>query len=404
MSDTSVSTWRVKLAPATFRGVPFYVESSDFTTGRRVVDHEYPFRDDAPFTEDMGRASRGLSIDAYVLGDDYFVDRDALLTALETPGPGELIHPYLGTINVAVGTVRVRESSKDGGIAFFNIDFRESSTQATQPVAIPDPPAAVTAASDATKLSLREQFIAKFSAAAALKDSAIAALTSAATTMQDIASVAAMPGQALAEVTSAVNNVISTASTLADAPEDLADAVINLVESLAAGLLLVTESKRSPIARILELYDFDPGTRPPETTPNREAERQNFDALQHLIQRMTICEASTIAITMSFLSYNEAVDARLLITDVMDDHVDAVTDDTYPEIETLRSALVSAIPGPDGDLPRLVTHTPRATIPSLVLAHTLYGNLDLEEDIVRRNNAPNPGFLTGGVELEVLGE
>ena len=117
-------SWRDRLAPASFRGVPFYVESSDYTTGRRTVEHEYPFKDDAPFTEDMGRSSRSISVDGYVLGEDYFTERDALLDALETSGPGELIHPYLGTINVAVGTVRVRESSKDGGIAFFNIDFR----------------------------------------------------------------------------------------------------------------------------------------------------------------------------------------------------------------------------------------------------------------------------------------
>ncbi len=397
-------SWRDRLIPATFRNVPFFVASSDFTTGRRLAEHEYPFKEDGQFTEDLGRLSFGVMVEGYVLGDDYDNARDALLDALETPGPGELNHPFLKTLKVAVSTVRLRESSQDGGIAFFSIEFKETTAEPAAPTTVPDPPALVTDAADATKLSIRDQFVATFSSAAAVKDSAIEALTSAATTVQDIADVAAMPGQALAEVTSAANNVISSASALADAPEDLASSVIGMIETLAAGLLLVTESKVSPIARILDLYDFDPGTRPPDTTPNRVVERQNFDALQYLIQRTVICEASTIAIEQTFRSYDEAVDARMLITDVMDEHVEASTDDTYPQIETLRSALVQAIPGTDGDLPRLVSHTPRATTCSLVLAHTLYGNLDLEEDLIRRNNVANPGFVIGGLEIEILSE
>ena len=50
---------------ASFRGVPFFVESSDISAGRRTVTHQYPQRDE-PFTEDLGRAAREYELSAFV--------------------------------------------------------------------------------------------------------------------------------------------------------------------------------------------------------------------------------------------------------------------------------------------------------------------------------------------------
>lgn len=85
--------------PASFRGVPFFVDVSDVSAGRRTVTHEYPQRDQ-PYTEDLGRAAREYHLMAYVVGDDCIEQAKKLRDALEKPGAATLVHPELGELQV----------------------------------------------------------------------------------------------------------------------------------------------------------------------------------------------------------------------------------------------------------------------------------------------------------------
>lgn len=84
---------------ASFRGISFFVEASDISAGRRVVTHQYPQRDE-PFTEDLGRDARVYNLSAFVLGDDCIEQAQALRAAIEQPGPGTLVHPEFGELQV----------------------------------------------------------------------------------------------------------------------------------------------------------------------------------------------------------------------------------------------------------------------------------------------------------------
>lgn len=88
-----------ELRRASFRGVPFEVTSSDFKVGRRTQTFEYPQRD-TPFTEDLGRSKRTITVTAYVIGADYITRMKRLIAACEKQGAGRLIHPWLGTMEV----------------------------------------------------------------------------------------------------------------------------------------------------------------------------------------------------------------------------------------------------------------------------------------------------------------
>lgn len=121
-----MDTWRYRLHPASFRGIPFKVSDDEATYGRRTTTHEYPLRD-KPFTDDMGRKARKYSISAYLIGGDYMVLRDRLLVALEQGGPGTLVHPFYGSLTVHVdGEVRVRHSRDNGGMCEISLQFVES--------------------------------------------------------------------------------------------------------------------------------------------------------------------------------------------------------------------------------------------------------------------------------------
>ena len=114
--------WQSRLLPASFRGVPFFVASHELQGGRRGVLHEFPDRD-IPVTEDLGRAAGRYSIEAFVIGADYDQDRDDLIDAVfNVAGPGTLVHPYLGTIEVQMmDGCSLREQTAPGGIANFHL-------------------------------------------------------------------------------------------------------------------------------------------------------------------------------------------------------------------------------------------------------------------------------------------
>jgi prophage DNA circulation protein len=88
--------WSARLQPASWRGCEFAVREAPIKVGRRIVLHEYPYRDD-PWPEDMGRASRMCRFSGFIVGDDVFDQRDAMKTAAEQKGSGTLVHPSLGS-------------------------------------------------------------------------------------------------------------------------------------------------------------------------------------------------------------------------------------------------------------------------------------------------------------------
>lgn len=84
--------WLTALRPASFRGVAFRVDGEQPDGGRRVAVHEIS-GGEAPLTEDMGRATREISVDAWVAGDFADAAGLALEAACDLAGPALLMLP-----------------------------------------------------------------------------------------------------------------------------------------------------------------------------------------------------------------------------------------------------------------------------------------------------------------------
>ena len=106
-------SWLNRLLPGSYFGIPFGIESHKFTGGRRVQQHEYPGRD-RPFAEDLGRRARGFTVEAWIVGDNYDINRTALIVALERGGTAPLVHPYVGVHLVKCERFEVSERSTEG--------------------------------------------------------------------------------------------------------------------------------------------------------------------------------------------------------------------------------------------------------------------------------------------------
>ena len=379
-------SWRDRFQEGSFRGVPFLVESSDLTTGRRIVVHEYAARDDTD-TEDLGRRPRSFQLEVFVLGDDYMSSRDRLVDALETFGPGRLVHPYLGTMQAIVEEVRLKETTRKGGKASFSITFR-TATEAQYPRATEDTSTAVA------------------SAAAALVSSAQADLEQhySPTGQGDLEDENEESLRDLLDLTTQIGWVIGAVSLAGDVAA-LASAISSLIARPS------TELESDSAHRLyLELATRSIDRPQGEDTPTRRTQARNLEALEWCAQRTALAEACRLASGTTFETSDEATERRQELVEVIDELVEresaldgAPIDDTvWQSLVDLRAAVVRDLTSRGAQLPRITEFVPVATLPALVIAHRLYDDLERDAEIVARNRIVHPGFVPGGVALEVL--
>ncbi|RMP30618.1 DNA circulation, partial [Pseudomonas coronafaciens pv. atropurpurea] len=117
-----MSTWRDSLLPASFRGVGFFIEKAVVPVGRKGQLHEFPQRDE-PYFESLGKQSQIHTLTAFIVGRDCFEQRDRLLQALEQEEAGELVHPWLGRLQVQVGECSVMHNLNEGGLVRLDLKF-----------------------------------------------------------------------------------------------------------------------------------------------------------------------------------------------------------------------------------------------------------------------------------------
>lgn len=117
-----MSDYYNNLQTASWKGVTFNWESIQHTGGRRVQIHEFIKRDD-PFVEDLGLMTKQFSITGYFVGDDAS-EIQSLQDVCEEPGPGEFVHPLLGSQTAALVAPLEALVTKDKGRLYtFTLKF-----------------------------------------------------------------------------------------------------------------------------------------------------------------------------------------------------------------------------------------------------------------------------------------
>lgn len=121
--------WRDSLLECSFRGVVFDVVGTRDAYGRAISVAEYPYRDGGE-TEDLGAQPARFSLQAVFFGDDYDARLRELLAALNTAGPGELIHPVWGSIKKAQSVgVEITHAAPEPDACTVALEFVESADQ-----------------------------------------------------------------------------------------------------------------------------------------------------------------------------------------------------------------------------------------------------------------------------------
>ena len=89
------------LADASWNGVPFYMPDSRHSTGRRVQRFFFPGQDTTAF-QDLGAFDGPMRVTGLIVGDLYVTAARLLEAALRTPGPGTLVHPWYGDLEMVL--------------------------------------------------------------------------------------------------------------------------------------------------------------------------------------------------------------------------------------------------------------------------------------------------------------
>lgn len=393
--------WQENYRRGSFRGAEFNVETTEDSHGRRQVTHEYPSLD-KPYTEDLGRRYDEFTVEGYVIGPDYQIARDALIKACRDEiGPGILVHPYRGELSVTCRGLRVRESSKEGGMAIVTMTFIESG-ETFYPTTVTDTISAVDAAGDKLTDAAMNGLLDTYTVdgfPAFVRDAS-------AVQLQEFAAFFDSP--ALGKIQSGIDLATSFTRDLARLTDDAFSIASNPLQLFASvsGIIqsarLLYGSASGVLARLFDVFGGE-YTGSSETLSRRQ-QHYNTIAVQQLIRQVAIAEAAKAVVRDDQPSYEDAIKARELVTERLDDEMEAAfSDDAFLALQQLRGEIVKAVPSQDEQLPRLLSYTPPATQPALLVSYSLYADAARDAEIVARNGIRHPGFVSGGQALEVLG-
>jgi len=399
------ASWRDALRPASFRGVEFEVETNDYSTGRRGPTHEYPGRD-KPYFEDLGRATREIRVDGFVVGDDYFAKRDALLGAIETKGAGQLVHPTFGTISVVCLTATVRESVDDGRMARISMSFIEAG-ELTFPTGSADGRSNIEAKSALAKIAALDSFQAIYAATGFQEF-----VTQSVIPMGERFAASILGSLSSGPLRDFVSDFVDNLPTLVNSASGLSAQVLTLIEGLRTGVTSNPETILRGDARPagllttlsdLSVFDSDVPDIPRETS-GRVQEEANMESFAGLIRKLSMIEAARELAVTEFDSNAAASGAMSDWSSLVDTELYSpiISDQEYASMSDLHSATVSDLATRAGGLPSIIYATPQQTTPALVLAYERYDDANRDTDIVARNSIKHPGFVPGGVEIEVL--
>jgi prophage DNA circulation protein len=379
------------MRPASFRGVSFGVSGDDKESGRRTVLHEFPQREEV-YVEDLGAVATRFTVQAFVLGSDYMERRDALERALSEPGPGTLAHPWYGEITVSqFAPYKVKHSAQDGGMAVFTLSFALYSRPSS-------PAAVVNAHISALDKAGRAGLLAcsAFDAAFKIAGETFYVVEQA---YNSVLSVFTRVQAALGGDVSQMIGLLGAASGYDFFP------LLSVGRKLWSGFQALGTAAGKNEAGLAADWQAVASLNAPTPTPanpgsTRARVAANAAAVYSFTRRIAMVESARAMTLATPESRAQARGLREGFTDALDlvladgyEEGEEKENDLYASFTAMRASTLAALAEAARSAPDVVSYTPAAVLPSLVLCYRLSGDIRLEPDLVARNSVIHPGFV-----------
>lgn len=379
---------------ASFRGVKFFIETTDDKFSRNVVKHQFPDRE-TPFMEDLGKKLDDFQIEGYVVGDDHLDQKNKLRDAALTPGAGTLIHPHYGTMKVYCNDIQIRQASSEKRLTRFQFTF----TEAGVPIVLDvqkDTPGKVVSCVDVSIDSIKNEFKPKYlytALAYAGTQSVVAALGKAQAAIVDAK-------KAFKTETLFIDDITAIIGSLESIALDAEGLALDFLDIITFGILDQDQNEngipdmRESLKELQKLYTF---------APVLDIASSTSDAFVSFIKQSALVTSAVLLSNIEYTSADEAYTYRDSVLDFMDDTLESsIGDDLFLSLSALRVAIVSDIEARSATLSKLSSFLPTESMPVLVIANELYGSIEKEQDIIDRNKIGHPGFAPGGKNLSVV--
>lgn len=453
-------SWFDELQQASFRGVPFAVLGGESRFGRRVAVHQYPMRD-KPYIEDLGRSTRRINLGGFLVenslvygGGSALAQRDAMVAAAETPGPGTLVHPTLGTLQVSLpdGALGIIERWDQGRYFELNFGFIESGDRLF-PSVTPVTGSLLGSLADALDLNAALDFVSTLTRAVNLGLGIVQGVINmghaiVGTVVGVIAGFQVLVGQAARDATSLLNlaslltgnfgryanaNVssafqqggppssstlltidtltaqgaegraaIATASAALGVTAAMLDAAtVPALPPAAQGLtaaLFGTIANPGDAVRIFGgLGAYAPNVAQGNTGQVLAGQQLAQAATGALLRRAALGALARAVAAYQPTSYNDAASVRSTVVAAIDAEIlvagDAGDDNSYTALRALRQSVVSVLTAVGASLAPLQTFTFNAPQPALALANRLYQDASRSDQLVAQANPVHPAFM-----------
>lgn len=391
-------SWLDRYRQASFRNVNFYVQSHALEGGRRATIFEYPNNDNFTF-QDFGKKSRTYTVEGYIVGEDYDIDRNRLIEALEKTDPGKLVHPYLGILIVKPLNYRLRETAGEGRVVRCSMVFSQASTEIIQ-VETENTQIEVISSRTLALEKINEVFIAGY----AIAKKPYAVINNAQETIT-VGVEAIQAAKTIYDVSSdfqyEVQRMLDDVATLVGDADELNERTMNL---LTFGTLstddppATVENARKQFDNLLSLFTFGPVLNFGVGDPSL--------VYSNSIVRAAIAVCGGLISTMEFTSFDDAKYVQTLLFEKIDEILLApeTEDDVFTALRDLRTRVANDIESRAADLSRISFVKLPDFLPAVALSYDLYGTIDKEQEIIDRNKLTNPAFVPANRMIEILSD
>lgn len=384
-----------------YKGIPIAIDSGSVEGGRKTSIKQFPSRD-TQSVEDLGLRPRKYSLEIIISDkqqQDYFAYRNSLLAALESRGPGELIHPLYGRIeNVVAVSYSLNENFSAFGDTTVSVNFevnentgipQSSGNVVTQISAANDVVQAAVGSDIADNFSVTESFTGNFSAAVDKVNSIIDEAREATAFIGEAA-------QTLNEFSAQIGELSANVNGLVSDPLALSQAVTGLFESVN-GLYASAGATFDTFAGFFGFGDDDEPIR--QDTAGRIERQANNNIMNGAVSASSLGFAYLAITRIDFQTTREIeeltaeLDAQYLAVQENGSSQqvkDAVTDMRVKVLQALEEVRVN--------VSQIITVQTNPTTARL-LGFSYYGNDTQGETIAELNGFNDVSFVEGSAEV-----
>src|SRR5689334_11654288 len=104
------------LFEASFRGIPFLINSAQTQRKTNKIIPFSPPNSNDTYAEGLGRKAPELTVNALLTGESFIINKEALKSALDDNSIGILVHPFEGIKNVQCLSYDVVEDYSSLGV------------------------------------------------------------------------------------------------------------------------------------------------------------------------------------------------------------------------------------------------------------------------------------------------